>query len=1104
MKRNIVPILMLFSGFGILSLVKSNKVYSQEKQSSLSAFVFKGKVTNEKNEPLRRASVVDSRSGNSVLSGDDGSFSISVHLYDTLSIKYMGMQSQTYMITGQSFKIFKMEEGSNILDEVVAVGYGKVKRSDFAGAVASVSAKDLNTTTPTLGQALVGKVAGVQVSQVSGAPYSSTKIRVRGVGSINASSDPLYVIDGYPAGNDVFINPDDIATIDILKDAASAAIYGSRAAGGVVMITTKRGKKGQSSFSYNYQIGDNQLSHKVKLLNADQFAQLNIDGRNNSYHDLVVNSGLPWDDAMYSDDNDTRVKKVGNAASVSILPGIYDYGNQKMISPKNNTDWQDQLYRNALMQRHNLAFRGGSDNIRYSLSGGYQDQPGIMVATGQKRINFRANIDADVNPKLKIGANAAFTSTINQEAQQGRFDHGPIMAALLSLPIFAAKDSVGNPLKYQAPPLADQYGIQPIENPVAMAEETKIKRTGLRSTYNAFATYEIIKDLQFKANLGMQTYNEKYDFYLPSSLSSGSNAPGSSQALAAANAQSQTLMQKDMLAEFTLHYQKHFGKNNIDALGGYTVQQTSTDQVGVIAKGFADNRIEEITAKGADPSNFTLDYNNTGKATWTLLSYLARVGYNYDNRYFLTGSFRTDGSSRFGANNRYGVFPSVSASWNLSREKFYHDWLGQNSTLRLRGSWGKSGNNNIGNYNSVQVMSSPSGVVFGGNNIATAYAPSKLMDQNLGWETTSQFNFGFDATMFNNRLSITANYYLSKSYNLLFNQTLPALAGTTSILTNLRNSKVQNKGIDIQINGTPVSTNDFELTLNGNFSLNRNKVLDMGGASTIYSSGAERQYITHVTEQGQPIGMFYGYKVKGMVRQSDMANISADNAVYNAATQSFPDGYKLQGPARSTASTNPLHPGDLYFQDTNGDGVVNEKDKTIIGSPYAKFTYGFGLNMTYKQLSFSSSFNGSYGNMVLDGMDYYLYNMEGSGNQYEKVANRYRSESDPGNGSIYRASRAGTQSNSTRLSSFYLQSGSYLRCTNMTFSYSFNDMAKKTNNTIKSLRLYVAGDNLFTITKYLGYNPEVDYNNGANLTPGVDYGMYPLMRSYNVGVNIVF
>ncbi len=1062
-----------------------------------------GRVTDAANHPLEGVSVHEKKSNKTTVTNAEGRFTLEVNKGGVLVFSLLGYAIQEVVVGDQQSISIQLKEEANILTEVVSVGYQKMRKTDVTGAIASVKAKELALSAPTVGQALVGKVAGVQVSQVSGAPYVSTKIRVRGVGSINASSDPLYVIDGYPAGNDVFINPNDIESIDILKDAASAAIYGSRAAGGVVLITTKRGKEGKGQLDYEYQYGINQLSKKVKLLNADQFAQLVIDGRNNTYHDLWVNASKPWNDAMYSDNNATRIANVGNASSVSIPTDLYDFANQKMIHPKYNTDWQDELYRNASVQRHSLSFTGGAKGMRYALSGAYLDQQGIIVHTGQTRINFRANVDADVSAKLKTGASIAFTSNNNNEIQQGRWDHSPVMAALIYMPIFKAYNADGSLSKNEAASQSAAYGYQTVENPVALAKEIKNARKGNRSTYNAYATYELIPGLQFKANLGMQTYNEKYDYYLPMSLSSGANPPYSPQAMAAATATAQTLSQTDQLAEFTLNYRKQMGKHRLDALAGYTAQKTTSDFISISAQGMQNDRIEEITAHGADPSNISLS-NTTGKATWTMLSYLSRVAYSFDNRYFLTASFRTDGSSRFGASNRWGSFPSVSAGWNISKEQFYTNLLGNTSTLKLRASWGLSGNNNIGNYNTQQVMATPGGAVFGSNSIATAMWADSVKDQSLGWESTSQYNIGFDLGLFRDRLFITANYYISRSYNLLFYQSVSAVSGYAAILTNLRNSKIQNKGLDVQVDGKVIASKDFNLNLSGNISFNRNKVLDMGGASTIITAGAERSYKTHITETGQPVGMFYGFKVKGMVQEKDMANIAIDDAHYNSATQSFPSGYVLKGPARSASSTNGLKPGDLYFEDTNGDGVVNDLDKTVIGSPYPKFIYGFALNMNYRNIDLSASFNGSYGNKVLDGQDYYVYNMEGSGNQYAKVANRYRNASQPGDGTVYRASRGGTQSNSTRLSTFYLQDGSFFRCTNITIGYNLPSIATLTHKAISNLRVYFSVDNPFTITKYLGYNPEVDYNNGANLTPGVDYGMYPLVRAYNMGVRVSF
>ena len=1074
----LLPIGLLVICSTTLKAERSNS-YRLPIANQKTAISISGTVKDEKQLPIPGVSIYDKRTKKTTVTDSNGKYTIAVDGGTTLVFSFIGYNSEEVIVTGSRTLNVILKESNNTLDEVVAIGYQKVRKSDLTGAISSVKAAELNLSAPTVGQALVGKVAGVQVSQTSGAPYSGTKIRVRGVGSINASSDPLYVIDGYPAGNNISINPEDIETIDILKDAASAAIYGSRASGGVVLITTKRGKEGQSHFEYDVQGGFSQLAKKVKLLDANQFIQLMIDGRNNAYKDLWVNSGKTWNDAMFGDNNATRIANVGNGASVSIPTDIYNFSTQQAIPATYNTDWQDELYKNATFQRHNLSFSGGSQDIKYFLSGGYQDNDGIVTNTGQKVINFRGNIDGQVTQRLRVGGNFAYTQNTNREVQEGRYNLSPMMSALIYIPFLPARDANGNPIQFGMGERSSAFGVQNPENPLSTVEQVKITRKGDRSYYNANATYKVLEGLSFKANLGTQTYNEKYDYYLPTSLSNGNNPPFSTASLKAATAIAQTLSQVDQLAEFTLNYNKTFGKHSLDVLGGYSAQKTTSDLIRVSATGFQNDYIGEITDKGADAGFFTLDNSKTGKSVNTLLSYFGRFSYNYAGKYFLTGSFRRDGSSRFGPLNKYGNFPSVAAGWNLSDESFYNNLLGEQSRVKIRASWGLSGNNNIPDYRTAQELSAPGGVVFG-NAISTAIWPNAIQDQRLGWESTSQYNFGTDISLFKNRLFVIANYYLSYSYNLLFNQPISAVSGTSSILTNLADSKVHNKGFDIQVDGRIIQHKNFTLGLSGDIAVNRNEVLDMGGASTIYTAGAERSYITHITQEGQPIGMFYGFKVLGRV--------TADN---------------LSKVAPSSASTNPLKVGDLYFQDTDGNGIVNDADKTVIGTPYPKFTYGFALNTSYKTFDFRASFNGSYGNEVLDGQDYYLYNMEGSGNQYADVANRYRNEANPGSGLVYRASRAGTQSNSTRLSSFYIQDGSYFRCTNITLGYSF---PKTLANAMKvsNIRIFASVDNAFTITDYKGYNPEVDYSAGNNLAPGVDYGNYPLARAYNLGLKLTF
>ncbi len=1106
-----------------------------------------GVVSNKNNSPIEGVSVTVKNGTAGTSTDAAGRFRINATGKAVLVFSFTGFSTQEVFVSNRTNINITLNDSARVLDEVVAIGYSQLRKSDITGAISSVKAKELNLSAPTVSQALVGKVAGVQVSQVSGAPYSGAKIRVRGIGSVNASSEPLYVIDGYPvggnisqgqgnggnatngyspstAGNDIFINPEDIESIEVLKDAASAAIYGSRASGGVVIITTKRGKQGKGRLEYDYQISSQQLAKKVKLLNSTQFAQLFIDGRNANYKDILVSKGITWNDSFYSDDNATRVAKAGQTAtgcSVCILKDLYDFTSQKLITPKYNTDWQDELYDNVMVQRHNVSFSGGANNTHYFISGGYLDQPGILRPTSQKRINLRVNVDADINPKLKASANAFVTNTINREVQEGRFNQGPILGALVYMPIFPAY----NPDESLA--TADKgagaqtdgfaYAFQGIENPVALAQRVKITRNGTRATFNAAVTYEVAKNLFAKVNAGGSNYSEKYEYYYPTNLSSGINPPGSPQSVAAANAAIQNTTIQDILGEFTLNYKKQINRNSFDVLAGYSAQKTNTDIIAAGAKSFNNDFVEEITAGGSAASDFYrlgIGQNNAsntgfGKSSVTLVSYLGRVIYSFDRRYYLTGSLRRDASSRFGPQNRWGNFGSVSGGWTVSNESFYNDWLGKNSTLKLRASWGLTGNNNIPNYAYQQNLTGSGGVVLG-NNVYNAIWPAGLADPKIGWESTSQFNFGADVTLLKNRISAIVNYYISKSFNLLYNQNISAITnsaattGATTVLTNLHNSNIRNKGIDFQLDVRAIQTKDFDLNVSGNISFNRNKVVSLGGASEIQTNGAERSYITHVTREGAPVGSFYGLKVAGMVREKDMAAVNADYAVYKANGNKFPAGYKMQGFPISTYSTTPLNPGDLYFVDKNGDGIVNDADKDIIGTPYPDYTFGFNVNMAYKILDFNISFNGSQGNQILDGQDYYIRNMEGSGNQYAVINERYRNEANPGNGHEYRASRGGSQSNSTRLSDYYLQNGSFLRCTNMTFGVNLGSLQFTKKLGISALRWYASVDNAFTITKYLGYNPEVDFNNGSNLTPGVDYGKYPLVRSFNMGINVQF
>jgi len=1069
--------------------------------------------------PAAAVAIVEKGTSNGTLTGADGSYSITLTGRNPVLIfSFLGLKPVEIVVGDNRVINVAMEQDVQQLEDVIVVAYGTAKKSSYAGSavlVKSEAIKDLPVTS--FQNALNGKVAGLTVTSSSGQAGQAPNIRIRGNGSMNAGNEPLYVVDGVPVisgdvgyvsdwiytTNNVMntINPEDIESIEILKDAASAAIYGSRAAGGVVMITTKRGKEGKIKVDFNYQHSVNKLHHKVDLLNAREFAELFVDARNNTYKDLLINAGKTWDDSYFFDNNAERIQKIGSNNAAALLNDyFYDFAANKVKTPTTDTDWQDELYRAAPGDRYHVNISGGTNKIRYNVSGSYQKNDGIIITTKQDRINFRSNIDADINDKISVGANVALTSNQNREVSEGRFM--PVMGALMYMPIFKCYDENGNIIKFEQAALGSEYAVNTVENPVARAVEEVITRNGIRNTYNVFGTYKIIPNLIAKINAGMYQYTEKYEYYLPTSLSNGAYAPYSPQAKAAANSVARSLIDYDYLGEFTLSYNKTISEHTIQGVIGSSVQKNKRDVLEVQGKGYQDDHIPEVTGHGADPSDVELT-SNTLKSNWTMASFFGQLNYNYHSRYFLMASFRGDGSSLFGPLNRWGYFPSVSAGWTISNEDFYQNALGASSSLKLRASWGLSGNNSIGNYNWQQVMSSPTAVVLA-NAIESAMYPDAFKDRSLGWESTSQFNIGADFSLFDGRLAFIANYYNSNTNNLLFNQSISAITGTTSYLTNLPNSKIRNRGVDIQVDGLMVNEKDFSLKIGGNFSINRNTMVDLGGASTILTNGAERSYMTHITREGDPIGMFYGFQVAGMVRESDMANIAEDDKYFNTTTRTFPEGYKIKGPPRSLSQTTKLQPGDLYFVDLNGDGIVDDNDKDIIGSPHPDFIYAFNIAATFKSFDLTASFNGSQGNMVLDGEDYYVYNMEGSQNQYKIVADRYRNEQNPGNGIVYRASRGGTQSNSTRLSSFYLQDGSYFRCTNITLGYSVPGIGKASSNAISNLRIYGAIDNAFTITKFMGYNPEVDYNNGSNLTPGVNYGKYPLVSAFHLGAQISF
>lgn len=574
-------------------------------------------------------------------------------------------------------------------------------------------------------------------------------------------------------------------------------------------------------------------------------------------------------------------------------------------------------------------------------------------------------------------------------------------------------------------------------------------------------------------------------------------APAYSEELRSSNiARTTSTYDVDRLGEFTLSYKKKIGRHHIDALAGYTLQKKTYDRLGVEATGFADDRIHEVTGHGSNASDISL--YSTRKAAWAMMSFLTRVNYSFDDRYTLTGSFRADGSSRFGIDSRWGYFPSVSAGWTLSNEPFLKDALKDVASIRLRASWGKSGNNDIGNYSSIAGISTGS-YAFG----TTAVSTSRLggfADSELGWETTTQANIGLDLGFFNSRLNVIANYYNSISTDILYNAPISAISGFTSSTTNMTDAKIRNRGFDLQVDAR-LLTGKVKWNVSTNISINRNKVVSLGGLDDILST-SERSVQSHITKEGYPIGSFYGYKAVGIMSELDYKNALKDREVYLANGSKFPAGYTLQGPAVPSYALDDLSYGNTIWKDVSGDGVIDTNDKTILGNAYPDFTGGFSTSLSWKGFDLGASFTYSYGGEVINFQDYYLFNVEGSSNQYAIAADRYVSDTNPGRNNVPIATRISVTNQSLKLSSYYVEDASYFRCSNITLGYTLpKRLLRKIG--VESCRVYVSGDNLFTITDYRGYNPEVSYKS-SNLMPGFDWGCYPLSRIYSVGLNLTF
>lgn len=993
---------------------------------------------------------------------------------EVLVFSFVGYITQEVPINGRTTINVQLRSDVEALEEVVVVGYGTQQRAEVTGAVSSVSAQDVqDLAVESFETAIQGKLAGVEVRQATGEPGASPTIRVRGTGSISAGNDPLFVIDGLPVTRDegaqgnlfrrrstftpptlnplATINTNDIESIEVLKDASAAAIYGSRGSNGVVIVTTKKGSRdGAPVVRYNGFYGVQSVTNVPDMMNSQEIVDFTIDARNNNY--IQKYGGAP---------PNPRTNQGRPDDGFVLIPEKYiEYDQGERTT---NTDWLDLITKPAPMYSANLSVSGGSDNVGYFVSGGIYQQDGIISGSDFGRYSLRVNLEADPVDFVRIGANLS-TSLSQQNrlpASAPYFARPPgiVYSAMVHSPVIEPFNDDGTPNQRNGQSFLGG-GTTSASNPIAIRNAVSEDLDHHRTFGTTYAEFDLGYNLALRTQLGADLSDYTRNFYRANSLLYRTAPQGEPYA------QSGSSRTFSWLSENTLTYDQDYGDHSVNALLGFTAQKERTDLNSIIAQNFPDDEVPTINGGQVTDGTSTAE-------EWSLLSYLARVNYGFQQKYLLTATLRADRSSRFGTNNQTGVFPSASFGWRISEESFMQD-VRSVSDLKLRVSYGVTGNFLIPNYGSFGLLGA-SDYINGSQNVISGVAPGSIGNDDLTWETTRELNVGLDAGFFNNRLSLAADYYQSTTSDLLLNVSLPAATGFETFLTNI--GEVENRGLEFVLT-TENLVGDFSWTTDINFSTNRNEVTELGPeGAPILSSGAAG--LRHITQIGSEVGSYYGYVVGGVYR--DQAAV--DNAL--------PD----------TEAPDPA-PGDFFFEDINGDGEITPDDRTVTGSYFPDFTYGITNSFRYRGFDLNVFIQGVEGREILNLTSRHMKNGEANFNSYAIFNERWKSPEDPGNGEVPRADRqTGLHGNNNRPSSFQVEDGSYIRLRNVTLGYSFpiTFLGSET----RRARMYVSGQNLLTITDYLGFNPEVNLQS-TPLTPGEDYGAYPLSRVFTLGVDLTF
>lgn len=980
-----------------------------------------GTVTDVSGEPIIGANIRIKGTTTGTITDIDGNFSIKAEPQSVIEVSYIGYLTQETVINNQKSIRFLLKEDTKTLDEVVVIGYGVQKKADLTGSVANINTEKLNTqSNANIGQALQGKIAGVDIVSQGGAPGSGTRIMVRGIGTLNNAS-PLYIVDGMYMNSIDHINPNDIASIDVLKDASSAAIYGSRAANGVIIVTTKEGSntEGKPIIDLSVNLGISTASKFLDMLDAKGWAEVTTIAR----------------------------QAIGKPA----LDMATDLAN------KPDNDWQDIMFRPALMQNYNLSVKGGGKYSTYYTGLGYFNQDGIVKGTNYQRYNIQSKNDYK-RGIFSAGTNLIISFSHDKPLHQ-ELRGGMIGTILQSVPTLEKYDDT------REGGYGGTYGdVVNIPHPLAIIDDNIMDRynENVKIFANLYAQIELFKGLKYKLNLTpdfsferYKNYLNKYDFGL---------ATNSITQLT-----ERQRRRRNILVENLLTFDRTFGEHKISALAGYTYQDSRFRHIQAYGEGLPQG-LEEIDAATTNRSN----EGNSWRSVLT--SILGRVFYSYQNKYLFTATIRRDGSSKFGKNNRYGYFPSFSLGWNVAEEKFMENvhWLDQ---LKLRGGYGVSGNQEIDNYQYSSTITTGINYPDGNGGLLQGAFPKNFANPDIKWEETAMTNVGIDFMAFNNRLSLTADYYVKNTKDILLTVPIPISSGGAN--DPIRNAgKIRNNGFEFNLGWMDQPNPDISYGINLIGSFNKNKVIAMGSESGSIKGGSTNQNITtSETKAGYPIGGYWLISTAGYFNSQEEVDAYAK------------DGKKIQPAAE---------PGDIKFVDANNDGVINDDDRVFQGSPFPDFTFALNGNMRYKNFDLSIGLQGVLGNKIYNATRQTLEDVTKGSNFLASCLDYWTPENK--NASHPRLTWDDPNRNTRAESDRYLENGSYLRLRSVQLGYTFPQTWFK--GAIQHARVYINAENLFTITSYSGYSPDVNADN-ANYR-GFDNFIYPTNRTFMLGLNVTF